>query len=147
MGAAASIQQAIFNALRGDSTLVALLASQAGSPSVPGIYDHVPQNTAGESVAPFPYLVIGDTTDAEFDTDDIIGRESTITLHAWSRYLGMQQLKNIMDQVKAVLHNQPLAVTGEHVVYVFWEFAETFRDPDGKTRHGVTRFRITTQGT
>jgi hypothetical protein len=149
VGAALNLQAAIFTLLSADVGLRALLATHVdgGSPTRPGIYDHVPQSAAGESLVPFPYLVVGDTTEAEWDADDSVGRESTITLHAWSRYLGMAQVKNIIDQVKVVLHNKPLSVSGENVIYCYWEFAEVFRDPDGITRHGVTRFRIVTQGT
>jgi hypothetical protein len=147
VGASLNLQAAIYTALRGDATLTSLLAPASGSPSASSIFDHVPQSSTGESLVPFPYVVIGDTTEAEFDTDDQTGRESTITLHAWSRYLGMGQVKNVMDQIKVVLHNKPLSVSGENVIYCYWEFAEVFRDPDGITRHGVTRFRIVTQGT
>lgn len=145
MGAALNLQTAIYTALRANAGLTAMLATAPSGGSA--VFDHVPQSAAGEATAPFPYLAIGDTTEAEFDTDDSTGREFTVTLHVWSRYLGMAQVKNIMDQVKIVLHNQVLAVTGELVVFVYWEFAEVFLDPDGITRHGVTRFRINTQGT
>lgn len=140
------IQKAVYTKLRADATLTSLLAAHAYT-SGSAIYDGAPQaDDSGSSVA-FPYVTLGDTTETEFDTDDSTGRESTLTLHVWSRYAGMKQAQDIMDRIKTVLHNQPLTVTGETVVLVLWEFSQLFEDPDGITRHAVTRFRIISEGT
>jgi hypothetical protein len=100
------------------------------------VYDHVPQGSE------YPYIVIGEDTAIEWDTDDSVGSESTLTLHVWTRNRGRKECKEIMDSIYDVLHRCELAVTGYNVVNCAWELAETFVDPDGKTRHGVTRYRI-----
>lgn len=148
MSAAVEIQRAIYDALRVDGTLASLLASDpnAGSPSAPAVFDHVPQAATPETASDFPYLVLGATTEAEFDTSDQVGRETTLTIHSWSRARGLKELKTIMDATKSVLHDMSLAISGETFVYCFQDFAETMLDPDGMTRHGVQRFRIATQG-
>ena len=44
-----------------------------------------------------PYVVIGDDTSAQWDTDDTVGSENTLTLHVWSRYYGRAEVKDIMQ--------------------------------------------------
>jgi hypothetical protein len=145
MGASWELQKAVRTRLRADATLAALLATDpvAGGAAV---LDHVPQPEDGASAAAFPYVTVGDDTEQEWDTDNTTGREHTLTLHAWSRYLGKKQVKDILDAMKAALHNQPLTVSGLHVVLVLAEYAESFVDPDGITRHGVLRVRVLTEG-
>lgn len=105
------------------------------------VYDDVPQTPS------YPYVYIGDMTDGEWDADDFYGREPTLTLHTFSQYSGAKECKNIMDTIKGTLHDQTLTVTGAKIVLCNWEFAQSFLDPDGLTRHGVQRFRfILTEG-
>lgn len=101
----------------------------------------VPDNTAAS------YVVIGDDTHIEWDTDGTTGFESTITIHSWdnaSTSRGLDAVKVLMGNIYDTLHRQTLSVTG----YVFtgcdFEFSETFIENDGLTRHGVQRFRIYT---
>ena len=103
---------------------------------VTGVYDHVPQGTA------YPYVVIGEDTAIEWDTDTSDGVESTLTIHVWSRLKGRRETKEIMELIYDALHRAELQIEGLHSVFCYWEFSETFLDPDGETRHGVTRFRI-----
>lgn len=147
MGASWGLQQAIYNKLRTNAALAALLAVDAyeGSPSMPAVYDHVPQPAAPETDTFFPYVAIGDHTSADFDTDDIDGEETTITLHIWDRRLGSKRAKQSADAVYDALHNQPLDVAGQSVIYCYFEFRESVPDNDPKVQHEVIRFRIATQ--
>jgi hypothetical protein len=147
MGAALAVQQAVFDKLRVNSTLASLLAESvlAGSPTEPAIYDAPPQQQESEAASFFPYVVIGDDTAAEFDTDDVNGQETTITLHVWSRYRGKREVKLVIDALYDALHDVSLTIAGQSTVYCFWEFAESVPDPDPLIQHGVTRFRIATQ--
>lgn len=141
MSGAFDIQKAFFVKLRADSTLDSLLARALDDNSKPAVYDDVPE------YAPFPYVTVGDLTELEWDTDDSTGREGTYTFHVWSRYRGRMEVKKILDAIKASLHNQSLTVSGELVVLVLFEFVTIFKDPDGITQHGVTRFRVISTGT
>lgn len=147
MSAALAIQQAVYALLRGDSTLRGLLAVDAleGSPTAPAVYDHVPQADAPEDSAEFPYIVIGDDTAAQFDTDDVDGQETTITLHVWDRRRGRKRVKQVLDAVYGALHDVSLSISGQHHVLCLWEYSETVPDPDVLVQHAVTRFRILTQ--
>jgi len=104
------------------------------------VLDDVPDNIA------CPYVRIGEFTGIEWDTDNSLGRETTITIHIWSDYRGMKELVEMMDKIKLALHNVNLTITGEVCVLCFLEFSESMLDSDGLTRHGVQRFRIITEG-
>jgi len=103
--------------------------------SVP-VYDDVPDNALA------PYVVIGDDTFIEFDSDDISGFEATITIHSWSTYRGRKEVKELMGSIYNLLHRAEFTVTGYNLVGCDSEFSETFLESDGVTRHGVQRFRI-----
>jgi hypothetical protein len=103
--------------------------------SIP-VYDNVPDN------AQAPYVVIGDDTLVEFDSDGTSGFEATVTVHSWSIYRGRAEVKNIMGLIYDALHRAELNVQGYNLLGCDCEFSETFLESDGVTRHGVQRFRI-----
>ena len=133
-----AVQQAILTVLQTDSGLTALLAGGSAS-----VYDHVPQSSA------YPYIAIGEATarPGEADNNDGDIMAQTVTIHSWSRHRGMKEVKEIMGEVVGALNRASLSVTGFNVLESRFEFSETFMDPDTITRHGVQRFRITTQVT
>jgi hypothetical protein len=101
------------------------------------VFDHVPQKTE------YPYIVIGDDTSIPWDTDTSVGTETTCTIHVWSRQRGRKEVKGIMDAIYTRMNRAEFAVNGGQLIECIYEFAETFLDPDGLTRHGVIRFRLT----
>lgn len=127
------VQKAVYSALVNDSALAGLM----GSP--PDIYDNPPPNSD------FPYVLIGESTAVDSDTKTTDGMEQTLTIHSWSRYRGQREVKLIMAAIVDALDDQALAVTGHTLINLRFEFSDTFKDPDGLTRHGVQRFRVVTQ--
>lgn len=103
------------------------------------VYDAVPQDDDT-----YPRVNIGDDTHADWSTKTENGEMHTLTIHAWSREQGNKEALNLMKQIYDTLHKQTLALTGHHLVLMQYEFSEVMLDPDGVTRHGVTRFRILT---
>lgn len=122
------LQQAVFTRLSTDATLVTTLGA--------AVYDNVPQS------ATFPYVAIGDITEGPNDTMGTTGRDITVTIHSWSRYVGMKQIKEIQNRIDVLLDRWAPTVTGWGAVQMLQEFFETMRDVDGITRHGVSRYRI-----
>lgn len=116
----------------------AVFARLADQLTVP-IFDDVPQG------APMPYVVIGEDDSEPWDTDDSLGLDTDITIHVWSEYSGRKEVKDIMGQIYAALNRHELAVDGMHTVDCIFEYQDSFLDPDGVTRHGVIRFRLTTE--
>lgn len=107
---------------------------------VQGVYDQPDQNAA------FPYITIGEDTNVPDDLLVATGSQNTHTIHTWSRSAGSAQLKQIMDRIYAVMHRRVLSVATTQAFECAMEFAETFRDADGITRHGVQRLRVKTFG-
>ena len=125
-----NLQQSVYTRLSTDTELITTLGA--------AVYDHVPDSVA------FPYVVIGDITEAPNDTMGKTGRDMTVMVHTWSQAKGMLQVSNIQNRVDALLDRWAPTVTGWDATHMLQEFFETFRDPDGKTRHGVARYRIHT---
>lgn len=146
MGVALDIQAAIFAKLDGTAALTDQLAAHAYTALKKAIYDGAPQADDAGSGVPFPYVVLGETVETQWDTDDSVGRETVQIVHTFSRYKGKKELKNIMDAIKAALHQASLTVAGQVVVLVHWENTDSFLEPDGVTRQGIQRFRLITEG-
>jgi hypothetical protein len=122
MSAELNIQKAIYNRL--DAAL-----------NVP-VYDDVPDNALA------PYIVIGDDTMIEYDADQVLGFESTVTIHTWSTYRGRSEVKSLMGLIYDALHRAEFTIQGYNLIGCDCEYSETFLESDGVTRHGVQRFRI-----
>ena len=104
------------------------------------VFDDVPESTS------FPYVVLGEDNIQEFGTKDVDGTDTTLTLHIWSEYKGSKETKEIMDRIHDLLHDSSLSVSGFNLINLRFEFSDIMRDPDGKTRHGVMRFRAVLLG-
>ncbi len=124
------VRVGILDTLKADGTLVAL---------VTGVYGNVPQQTA------YPYVVLGDMTEVPFNMFGKDGKESTITLHAWSQYVGFKEALSIIDRVNEVLDNAAIIVDGFTLVLCQHETTNTLIDPDGITHHVTAGYRVTVQ--
>lgn len=122
------LQQAVFSRLNGDTALVTTLGAD--------VYDHVPDAAA------FPYVVIGNVTEGPRDTMGRTGRDLDVTIHVWSQYQGMKQVKEIQNRVDELLDRWAPTVTGWNATQMQQELFETFMDQDGITRHGVSRYGV-----
>ena len=91
----------------------------------------------------FPYVTVGEFAGEHDDTlsDQCVYLDAMI--HVWSRQAGMQQTQFLMEAIKDALHRQKFSLPGQmQWVSCVWEYGQVLRDPDGVTRHGVMRFRI-----
>lgn len=159
MSAEIDLQRAIFETLRNDPVLISLLAPHAFDGG-PAIYDAVPQAADSQVIAAFPFITIGDDTMAADDTDTSLGSDFTISLHVWARSpKGRSQVKAIQGALYERLHRTeqldfavPMGGSPPepgpppwHIQDVLFESSQTFLDPDGETRHGVSLFRVVIQ--
>lgn len=99
------------------------------------VYDHVPDGAA------MPYVTLGEDTAVDWSTKLEPGMEVTHTLHVWSDYNGMAEVKQIIDKIVQTLTANPLTIEGFFVVVAMLDMVDTLRDPEGY-RHGVVRFRF-----
>lgn len=93
---------------------------------------------------PFPYCTVGEMIAGHDDTLRDQAVDIEITVHLWSRHRGMQELQTLMALAKDTLDRKILPVTGFQWVTTIWTYAQTLRDADGVTRHGILRFRVMT---
>ncbi len=124
-------QAAIFAALNG----------QVGAP----VKDDPTPLPTGQPDSGFPYVVIGNDTERPCDHDDRRGAAVTVTLHIWSRKPSYAAVKTIAAAIYGRLHRKAVAASGARVVDCLHEFSDFARDEDGKTRHGVVRYRLKLQ--
>ena len=120
-----SLQQAIYQQLTGDSTLMAL---------VTGVFDRPPQGTA------FPYITIGEFTGRDWSTKTTTGMEYVVNLHAWSREGGRKQAAQIMERLHTLLYQASLSVTGQTLVSMRFSGSNILLENDGWTYHGTMQF-------
>ena len=92
----------------------------------------------------FPYVTIGEFIGEPADTLREQGQSLELTVHVWSRQPGMQETQQLMRACKDALDRQRLPAAGFQWVDTIWEQAQTLREPDGITRHGVLRFLVIT---
>ncbi|CAB4157288.1 Tail completion protein [uncultured Caudovirales phage] len=107
------------------------------------VFDTAPFLPEGAPATTFPYCVIGNDTSVPWETDDMRGAEITLTLHFWSRANGFKQVKALMDQAYGILNRATLTKTGYSIIDCLFEFSEALDDPDGQTKHGIQRYRLT----
>lgn len=128
------VQTAVYTVLTGDAAHMALLAGK-------GVYDYVPDN------ADYPYQVIGEINETAADTFDTGFREVTATVHTWSRAKGNKEANAIQASAIKLLHRKTLPLPTLHCVSCRLDYNDILPDPDGLTRHGVTRYLIKVQAT
>ncbi|HYH39921.1 MAG TPA: DUF3168 domain-containing protein [Azospirillum sp.] len=125
------LQAAILSALND-----ALDVGSSPTGAAVSVYDDVPQGAA------FPYVELGDdATAGDWSALATEGEEIHFHLHTWSRYRGKKEALQVMGAVKTALQNARLTVSGWCLASIREEFSTIFTDPDGRTRHGVQRFK------
>jgi len=131
-----ALQRGVYQALAGSSDLTTLLGGAR-------IYDDAPQ------AAPYPFVTLGQSVIRDWSTGTEDGAEHSLTLHVWSRSGGKKQVHEIIEAIKAVLHDQPLMVADRHLINLRLnlrhELSEARLDPDGDTFHGIVRYRAVTE--
>ena len=123
------LQQAIYTALTGDATLMAM---------VQGVHDHVPQGAA------FPYVTVGEGSARPWRAVGLDGLEVMLILHVWSRERGRKQAKQIMAEMHRILDDADLTIAGHVLVGLSFEFSQTMLDSEGVIYHGIARYHAKT---
>lgn len=128
----AALRAAVHDALIADGALNAALGG-------PKIYDEPPRAPA------FPYVTLGEARVADFSAGNEPGEEHQLTLHVWSRQGGHREAHVIAGALMQALDDAPLALANHHLVNFRFAVADVRREADGRTYHGLVRFRAVTE--
>lgn len=131
MDADLELQGAIIQRLKADPGVTTLIAGR--------VYDSVP------NAAPFPYVSYGPVDSNDDDAECITGFAIFIQLDAWSRAVGFPEVKKIADAVRAALHDAPLALSVNALVFLEHRQTNVRRDPDGLTSHASLQFEASVE--
>jgi hypothetical protein len=131
MSASFAFHKALHAALAANPALAAIVGAR--------IYDAPPRD------ATFPYVTQAETSTADWSTSTENGGEHRLTLHAWSRTGGKAECWSILDAIRDALHDAALAIEAQALVNLRFERAATSLDADGRTWHGIARFRAVTE--
>jgi hypothetical protein len=124
----ASFTSDLFSRMSNDVTIISLVADR--------VYDDVPKDTA------FPYITLGDDTWNDGGDKSNSGHEVTVTIHTWSQYNGRLETLRLQDALYNLIHEKTIPLSVGQVVLSRLEYSTVMRDPDGRTQHGVQRFRF-----
>lgn len=115
-----------------------LLSSNAGLQAIVGdkFYDQVPDHTL------YPYVTVYTESSSDFSTFNKLGEQVILNVHTWSQANGRQEALSIMTLIDTLLNRANLTISGYSLVGCVREFQEVLLDQDGRTYHGVQRFRI-----
>lgn len=98
------------------------------------IYDQVPADRA------FPYVSWGPEQVLAQNADCITGFEVFVQLDAWSREVGLPEVKAVAEQVRLALLDDELMLAGNALVSLEHTQTRTGRDPDGLTNRATIEF-------
>ncbi|BAL76003.1 DUF3168 domain-containing protein [Bradyrhizobium cosmicum] len=98
------------------------------------VFDRVPEK------AELPYLSWGPEQAISDDAEGITGFDVTIQIDAWSRKVGLPEVKRIAEQVRLALTEQELALDDNALVLVEHRQTRILPEPDGLTSHAAIEF-------
>lgn len=130
--ASLALRRALHDGLVGHAPLVAALGG-------PKIWDEPPRTAA------FPYVTLGEARVSDWSTGSSTGHEHALTLHVWSRQGGQTEAQVVAGEIISALEQLSLAPLGQRLVNLRFATADIRREADGKTWHGVVRFRAVTE--
>lgn len=124
------VQMALVEALRADFGMSTLFGGPARVYS-----DRAPDD------APFPYIVIGDTSETDFRAFRQPGHEGAVTLHIWTARDDREYLVAIYSAMESRLNARTLNVGAFHVMYMGrLRLVAIAPDADGRALHGVAEY-------
>ncbi len=133
------LQKAIYEKLIADNSISAIL----GIGSV--VDQPVERDKLENSV--FPYVVIGDDSLSDWDTDGTTGYIATCAIRCWSINKSYKEVKELTMLVKRALHNQQLTIDGHVYCGSRVTSVNYSRDSDGITKQGILSLRLHTYET
>ncbi len=124
------LQKAVYTALGSDATLSAMIS---------GVFSHVPQDTA------FPYIKFDNVVAKDWSTKSSTGIQATLPIYVFSRGRGDKEALNILAEVKRILDDTTLSMTGCAMVSLKFSDSKVMQMNDGVTWQAVAGFKAMVQ--
>jgi len=96
----------------------------------------------------FPFVAIGATEATNIDAVGYDGTEEILTLHIWDRsnaeggQRGLKQIKQIGDQIHALLNGKPIHIEGRESAFCIVRGFTPVPEGDPLTSHGALTLRV-----
>ena len=117
------LQGEIVKALKADPVVLGLVDAR--------IYDSIPPAVM------FPYVSFGPSDLVSEDAECVTAYAGFHQLDVWSRGVGFPEVKAIAAAVRDALHDAPLALPSNALVFIEHRSTHYVRDPDGLTSHAI----------
>ena len=121
------LQAKLYNVLKNDTEL-----AKYGC----GVFDHTPDNEK------YPFIEIGDDQFTSNDSHTHDGFDVEITFHIWTQGQGKRTCREIQSRLYELFHNTDLALNSQKTIALRSGLTTIILDPDGRTFHGVSRFKL-----
>jgi len=106
-----------------------------------------PQDADGESIGPFPYVVIVQATESPFNTDGTTGSNFVVQIDGFARASATESVENsiaaLHSATRAALDRYPLTVSGAVWIDTVFESMSLAWSDVGTTRRFISQYRIT----
>ena len=119
------LKEAVYSALTGDATLMAM---------VTGVYDYMPEDTA------YPCVTLTLAEVEDWGTRTVCGQRVALTLQVFSRERSSQSCLNILDRLHAVLHDASLSLSEDVLVSLRAGASDVTPGSDGLSIQGRIAF-------
>jgi len=124
------VQKALRTLLKNDLSL-------KNTYGITDVYDTVP------SSATFPYIRVSDITVTPQEIKQEDWFDYFVNLHVWIQDDGTIKMKKILGRLYLLLHRKSLSLDSGYNPSTYVLFNQLIEDPDGITRHGICRVKIT----
>jgi len=105
------------------------------------VYDDVPEGAA------YPYVTLSGEEVADASALNSERTRRVVYLTVWSAYAGQREVKNIIGDIRAALHNRRLALDVGRLAMLYVAGESVTPDPDGRSYMGrVTLQAMVTHG-
>jgi len=140
----AAIQDAVYDLLVGDATL---LASPSSGWDFDPVFADVPQGEEAEDSTYYPFISFGPDNTTPFDAKTFTGGRASLQINVWSRAADYTECKQVAERVYTLLHKQPLTISGANHVITYLDSVNFTLDPDGETRRGLILMTVVYENT
>lgn len=105
------------------------------------VHDNVPKNTV------CPYIEIGTSYGKDYSDKTRIGFKDYQYIDIYSKYIGQKEVKEIMQQVNALLQNKKFKINNT-TIFLYLDESKILKQEDavGYYTHGILIYKIITKG-